>query len=748
MAVINFIFVYFCSGLVLALVFRGIFKDKINSAILTVLGFGIAPLLLSLIQFYLYWFFPHQAWFFYVIIIYSIWVSLLFVILYFEHTRRLTLAIPQYQSILKGFKKLTIVAKLLCVFLLFIIIFVFVRGQLYPTIWDDAILYFQQAHVYSIDRSLDRLDTLIPFQDDGSGYVMNPVIRPAIPILYSFFYTGGERTIFIFSGSFLYFYYFILTIVLFALILIRLKFDVERTLIGLTLFLTCFYFINFLIYGFKEIILAFFLLFGLLACYETVGKTKTIQLNWTIILACILGFAITINYSGLIIAAITCVLYLVVLLAHRVKFISIIIYCCVLSSGILLISGVEINNDVGFIFGHPIFSHTTTQLSSSAVSELTVYKIAPSSNATSHVTATTNDDNLDPIHTTITPITTNFDTADQSIGIAENLLIKGKLQGLTQPQFYGFVMWLFIVVLTLQFLQRSKSILFEKIILSFAGLFFFIIMDPFFLNHHPQAYVLSISPKYTILLVPLVALYITTQYAVILKVFTKLNLKYLLLLSVFILLLVPQFRGEAVAVTIDIFQRVTPLYNSLEYYNAKFTELYSMLAIAAVLFSSISAYYILRGVDLRKKVLFLNSTFLIIGFIGPFLFLLNNNYPLVNTFKYLAIPSEQRIIHNAVSDPNTVSMLEAINYLNNNTNPSAKVLFLYYRNYVYYMNNYHRFLFDQTDKSVDQTLKHSVDVQSAEYILVRKADLEVDEFTQPTSVVQEFGELVLLRVQQ
>jgi len=55
-------------------------------------------------------------------------------------------------------------------------------------------------------------------------------------------------------------------------------------------------------------------------------------------------------------------------------------------------------------------------------------------------------------------------------------------------KFFGLIYLFFLFILILTLAKRKRIDLFSKLNLSFIGLFFFIVMDPFFLNPHKYAY--------------------------------------------------------------------------------------------------------------------------------------------------------------------------------------------------------------------------------------------------------------------
>jgi hypothetical protein len=69
-------------------------------------------------------------------------------------------------------------------------------------------------------------------------------------------------------------------------------------------------------------------------------------------------------------------------------------------------------------------------------------------------------------------------------------------------------------------------------------------MDPFFLNPHKYAYVLSISQKYTFLLLPFIVLFTSFNFKYLNEYFSKFRERYILFLSIIpFFLLIPKIKN-------------------------------------------------------------------------------------------------------------------------------------------------------------------------------------------------------------
>ena len=549
MDILNFLFVYIISGLILSLVIKHLLRESFDTKLSFLLGYGISPLLISLLLYYLYLFFPGKEWRFYVFIIYSIFVILLLIflkqikILFSMNIKKITFLI------LNKIKKINVFSKIIVIFILSIVLFSFVRGIIYPNTWIDNFIYLRQGYVYSYDRSLDRLETRVPFSEFNNNiiappeqsFIMNTAVRPALPILYSFFFKDKIISEFeYFSVRFIYFYYFLLSI--FALYYF-LKKNKARALIGVLAFVSCYYVVAFtIVFNSKEIILTFLSFFSVMLISLIKERDAFAKLKYAIIIGILIGLSIFINTSGIIIGGILILLFL--------KEIGITkkVWPLILTTTLLIVvfSSFEIKGLYKFILNKNLLStqNTTATFNSS---ELQNYKITSISNTS----------------------TINNQPANAS---KLSILILGKLQGLTQVQFYGFLFIIFLITLVRTLKNHSLNSVTKNVLL-YMGLFFFIIMDPFFLNPHKYAYVLSISPKYTVLLTIFAAFFIAYHFNNLIKIQEIKNRKLFFLISscllffVSIISLISPFRKILANISYSFFlSKIIPLYNDADYY--------------------------------------------------------------------------------------------------------------------------------------------------------------------------------------
>jgi len=423
--VINFIFVYFVAGFILSLFIRLVAKKAFDNKLTFLLGYGIAPLLISLILYYLYSFFPSKEWIFYALVIYILFV--IFFISSIKETRNI-----QFQKILGKIKNLSkkvfrldVFKKVLLFFILFVIIFTITRNISYPTIYTDAVEYLKQGFVYSQDHSHKKLlekETFSNFSKNNPLYgpeeefQMNKAIRPALPIFYSFFYKNENPSSFnFFSINFLYSYYFLLLVVAFTYIVNRL--NPKNVLLGLTFLLSCYFLTKLSYSNYKAIITAFLSLGSLFLLYKII-KDKTFAP--AIFLGILCGLMSYINYTGLVISGI---LFLIGVFALKTNLKQKILTVLIILTTFVLFSGGEIKQYQGFIFKKSFLSsenRDTTYSSEEYINRL-------------EIEGRKNDANF-KIYTLVTK----------------------KLQAFTQIQFFGFIFWLFLAILILSITKKES----------------------------------------------------------------------------------------------------------------------------------------------------------------------------------------------------------------------------------------------------------------------------------------------------
>jgi cell division protein FtsW (lipid II flippase) len=183
--------------------------------------------------------------------------------------------------------------------------------------------------------------------------------------------------------------------------------------------------------------------------------------------------------------------------------------------------------------------------------------------------------------------------------------------------------------------------------LLFIAIYFFIFFDPLALVQNRYSYVLVVSPKYTLILIPIFAVLISTQFDWLSKIFQKITPKYFLSILVLLpLLLVLQANNSNIA--FSFIQKTIPLYQPNEYYIRILNSMFNILITSIILFSTliISGYLLGKGrfSTLWRKYNLSTVILLLTLFLLPFLFFFNNNYGIGQILSKSFLTSDQKFV--------------------------------------------------------------------------------------------------------
>lgn len=556
-----------------------------------------SPLILSLLFYFLTLVFPgNKPFFYHITLIVIILLPMLFV------KRHLTTQNVSASMLIKKSD-----TSLLNIFLLssivFIILLTFLRGVLWPLDTSDQVLYQKQAYAYSRLLSNDIFTDIHGgnYKDNQISYSYNSSIRPGITALFGFSYTFVNN---IDSGDafcqFIIFYYFILVLAIcFYASFIYFGQNITISLLTLFLITTCYYFINFTIYGFKETALISLILLSIMNIISL--RNNSSLLGFVLFSSC-LGLMSYIHYSGVIFSFIVFLLYLLLSPRGNLYKLKGTIFIVLLT---VLLSGGEI-----YFF---------------------LRWIAEGFRDIKAISTLVDRDNLQLLN----GIKNNQEIQNYNVNSLTDFYIKGKLQGLFQIQFFGFIYVTYLAVLILGFKQILLNIL-TKYYFIFFLLFFLIIIDPLSINSNRYAYVLSISPKYTLVLLPFISIIVSSQFSRAKNVLRKIKLFHYFIIFLLMLLLETLLITPNIDYIYKAFSFVIPLYRE-EYYYIKLLTLGNSIAIYVSVFFVVG-YLLLY---LSKKIEMFESywkekdlsiiVLLITVYLLPFLFFYNSNYGLLNT---------------------------------------------------------------------------------------------------------------------
>jgi hypothetical protein len=428
-----------------------------------------------------------------------------------------------------------------------------------------------------------------------------------------------------------------------------------------------------------------------------------VKSKYAIIIGILIGLGIFINTSGIIIGGILFLL-LIKELGIKKKAIPLILAAAI---AVAVFSGFELKSIFTFVFNKNLISIQNMKGTFNS-GELSGYKIADA--------------------------TTKTATANKSSVSKLDILLKGKLQGLTQIQFYGFIFIIFLITL----FRTVKSHALDNVsknVLLYIGLFFFIIMDPFFLNPQKYAYVLSISPKYTVLLTIFAAFFIAHHFDDLTKIQDRKYYRSIFLVSSYLLFfisiasLISPLRNIFVKMLYFFISKIIPIYNNTNYYTNFLNNLILLFSLSYIVI--FLTFYILKKFNKIEKISLTSMTSTIIVvflFILPDLFLLNSNYGIYGTLTHAFCPNNAEKVAAATNSPSEKQLFTIINYINTHVGNNKNIYIAFeqskgtsYNNAWYFTNNNRRLVMDSASS------RNNLD--SIDYLLASKNS--VPEFALP-----------------
>lgn len=564
---------------------------------------------------------------------------------------------------------------------IFITCFSLIRMVFWPPIWFDQLLYLKQGNAFYLSTQLTDFERTQTFTLGEFSHEFLAEIRPGLPLIYSSYLTLTRGSLEVSESGLqmILGYYFVLLTVgvwLFTLSLTRNK---NATAFSTFLTLTSFYLVNFSIWGFKELLIVDLLLVAL----WTLIKGNENRFN-PAFLGFLLGLMSFVNYSGTIIGFLVLVISAVAAngtLLNRFSTITRVFvwwWAISLTEHLILLKWVfqsVLRKDDVII---PVATQAPTLLqnaSTTAVGELGAYQII-----------------------------SNID-----------LYLRGKLQGLVQVQYYGPILFLFILMIAF----NIKGVLkqgWARYLLLFITIYGLVFFDPLSLNTHRFSYILAVSPKYTVIVIPLVAVLLASQYDWIRKILDKLGLWILLPLIIIcvglgtVLWLKPESFINAIS-------ELVPLINPQSYYLVKLRQLGVLLMSGTLASSLILVPLLWRQKNRLSRYIFLELVTLVI--LLPFVFSFNNNVGWANTIKYL-FADRQTKLENVIADED---YYKAMGYLN--SIQGASKLYLVGQNYYpvsYFWHGSDKDIFDVRDYYL-QTVNRLPSLDLSRWLLENRVNL-------------------------
>ena len=605
-------------------------------------GLSAGPLCVSLCQYGLYALFPgKESWFYLSVIGFTFLLILAWGWRQAKELIRETVAGLKIKRAWLSYGALFVAG---------ITVFVFIKSVIYPPVWGDVYEYIEQAYVYSQDKGLWRFNTAVPFTTDSTYYAMNNAIRPGIPMLYSLFFLGADPTPHVLSlTQFVYFYYFVLLLFTVTYGIKLLGASGKHQLGSLILLMSSFYILRFAIYGAKEIILMELALLSLYALYK-LGKAKKIEWKYLVMMSMTMGLSSFVNLSGTIIAGIIGLIF-IFWVKYPIKIRLWTATCLAVLT--LLFGGLEPWNGAASFILNPLLLSQNTKVEGATnlqEAELSNYQLSGG------------DTVFFGYHLDITKL---------------NVLLKGKLQAFTQPQYFGFVFYIWAFVMLLAWRKREKTSELEKLLLTYVSVYFFIIMDPFSLNPHKYAYVLAISPKYSLMLVPMVVIMITGKWKLIVDLINKLPKQIVYYFGGLAILLIPWVRHNLANYSWQQLSQMIAYTRDNNYYLDLLSELMMGTSVAGLLIAIFGKYW-------QKH---LSRLVVIVTLILPTIFLLNSNFGILTTLCYTFSPLQDKLVNGTIDEHNKEAFT-LVNYINKNMGLDDQIIFLFRDNRIaFFINN-------------------------------------------------------------
>ncbi len=580
------------------------------------LSIFFSPLILGLFLYFLFYISPSHTGFFYITSL-IVFIGITFI----SSKNNLGdswVYIKAFLSRRSNFKNSSVFLRYLLFVIGCISFLVFLRTVFWPPTWDDQLYYIEQAYVTAQTHSIQGFFTNNVFANQHLVYENNVNIRPGLPMIFSLVpLLTDSLTETKYFSQIVIFYFFILACALVFIIAYRTARDNknETGLLALFFTLSSFYFIDHSISGFKELlIISGILLFFLLL--QEPGKRENIIEHAKI--GILLGLIAFINYSGLLI---TSFLMLILIFRSRNGIKQAFFKLAVISLLIMLFSGFEI-----FAFLRLM------EFTPSPIAEKQTNTLTTTINISTPIIAANKKD--DSLFNKLS-VQGGNEFAGYNITNTKDIYTKGKLQGFFQIQFYGFVFWLFLIILIFRFKENFREYTSTNI-LTFLAIYSFIFFDPMNLNNHPFAYVLAISHKYTVLIIPLIAIIISLNYNWLRKLFNRIKPRTLSALLITLTLVDFFFIRNNLKSVLAIIKQIMPVYYPDSYYlNLLSFGNNSVMIFFIIIILFVESLIFFKGrTDLNefwKKENISFILFLTFFFLAPFLFFFNSNYGIKET---------------------------------------------------------------------------------------------------------------------
>lgn len=586
------------------------FNKRLGNYFTLLLSYGIGPLLNGLVFYYLLLLLPQKNAVFYITTCSLFWLAIFF----FSTNKISEIKLP-YIWFFDYFKKNLNKLELLLYFFVFSFTLLFsIQALFYPIADGDSAYYFLQSE--ALDQSKDpnwhQNGSIMLHGSDEYNY--NPMIRPGIPAVTAFSLMLNQRGYDYLAFNFFFVYYYYLLLGIFLLVVSKLAFELKINRKKVQFFALLFFVFywnmtRFFIFDNKEVSIFFFALAGICLVHELILlKKRDVKLE--ILLGLILGLNAFVNLHGILIMVFSLV---TLFIFSKLPFWQRIF------QGLLVFSLHLIFGVFEFLFAFRfIFSETL----------LGIFK----------------DNNIESTQAieAVQVVETQHLQMYQTPNMLE-IYLKGKLQIITNPGSYGFYFLFFILILLAKFKKLFFSN-FAKVLLFFTILYYFVIIDPLSMNKNSLAVVLWGSPKYSMLVVLLVLIFVAVYFEAMIEDFSRFVSKkssYLAGTSIAGIAFLVIFKDFVLSLGLRMLTSFVQVTRDISFYSGKVILFYEVLLVILVSFSVLTFLIYLNKIKKANShiiLLVLCSIFMI----TPFFIADAGKVPLYETLHYINSDNETK----------------------------------------------------------------------------------------------------------
>lgn len=601
------------------------YREKVGRSLIFFVSYGIAPLLNALIFYYSIWLLPDKEDIFYTGIFLFFWIIL--AIFFRKNIKELLLL---YKNIFQAIKDNFNLKKAFFIFPVFLFLSIYLFQIFgYPVIEGDNAFYINQSKGFYLNKNLNWKYDIIQLSEQ-EDYLYNLSISPGVPSFLALVFSFLKNTNNYFAYDFLLAYYHIILLLFFLFLIKELAQKINKPVepaifMGLYIFTFSWFLTRMFILGAKESIIYFLATISIYLVYKLIVLDKKDRITESL-LGVFMGLNIFINLHGVII---NLILFLILLIFSRLKLFERLKQIIFVFSVQLVFGIFDFITNTGNIF-IPIIKNIIEKIN------LIIEKINLSidtmffSKKTEHV--------FGPEAKKIMSQPISNAGIHKELYQIENhkdAYIKGKLQLLSNVGVFGFYFWLFLGIC----LKKTKEIIYSKLgktILIFISLYVFIVIDPFSLNQHPLAIVLSGSTKYAglvfLLSIGISSVFIYPIFDWLWKYIKKNQIMMILIIAVLATIILIFYRNFEI-LGFKILESTIVFYKNISFYKNKID-----LFLVAVLFFLATILIALALLQFKKEVVAKKvlALFLIVFFIlMPFFLIEVGKVPLNKTFSYL-----------------------------------------------------------------------------------------------------------------